>query len=295
MSQQCCLTLILLAALAAPASRAAPPADDRVIHSTGVASVKRPADSMRVTIELTAEGKTMKDALEALKTRRAAAQQKLVALGPVDKSVEFSDPHVGTQDPRQRQMERMLRSRMQQKSPKKTAENPPVKVTLSVKAEWSLAGKTGDELLLAATELQDKIRAADLGQAKSASLEEQEAMEESGSYDGNAPVRPGEPVFLFVARVPEDVRAKALADALGKARAGAERLAKAAGGQLGPIRALSNQSTPDADEADAYAYQRRAYMMRYGGGGEDSEEAVSAAPGLVGLNLLVQVSYEFRQ
>ena len=86
----------------------------------------------------------------------------------------------------------------------------------------------GDELLLAATELQDKIRAADLGQAKSASLEEQEAMEESGSYDGNAPVRPGEPVFLFVARVPEDVRAKALADALGKARAGAERLAKAA-------------------------------------------------------------------
>jgi hypothetical protein len=37
-------------------------------------------------------------------------------------------------------------------------------------------------------------------------------------------------------------------------------------------------------------------MMRYGGGGgEDSDEAISATPGMVGLNLIVQVSYEFRQ
>ncbi|MFI5378460.1 MAG: SIMPL domain-containing protein [Tepidisphaerales bacterium] len=297
MSYQRCFALALLAVLAAPASRAGSPADDRVIHSTGAAGVKRPADTMRVTVELTAEGKTMKDALETLKTRRAAAEKKLAALGPVDKSVEFSDARAGSQDPRQRQMERMLRSRMQTKTAKKPAETPPVKVALTVKAEWSLAGKTGDALLMAATELQEKIRAADLGEAKSASLEEQEAMEESGnsSYDGSTPVRPGEPAFVFVARVPEEVRTKALADALGKARAGAERLAKAAGGQLGAIRALSTQSTPDADEMDAYAYQRRAYMMRYGGGSDDSDEAVSASPGPVGLNLMVQVSYEFKQ
>ncbi len=296
MSYQRCLTVILFIILMARASRAAAPGDGGVIQSAGTASIKRTADTMRVTIELTAEGKSMKDALETLKARRSAAQEKLAALAPVDKSVEFSEPRVGTEDPRQRQMERMLRNRMQQKTPKKTTEAPPVKVTLNVKAEWSLTGKTGDDLLLAANDLQEKIRAADLGQVKGASLEEQEAMEENGgNYDGNTPVRPGEPVFAFIARVPENVRAKAMADALGKARTNAERLAKAAGGQLGAIRSLSNQSSPDADETDQYAYQRRAYMMRYGGGSEDSDEAVSSTPGQAGLNLIVQVSYDFRQ
>jgi hypothetical protein len=176
-------------------------------------------------------------------------------------------------------------------------------VSVSLKVELPLKASSSEELLILANDLQEKVKAADLGRTKDLkqlSAQEEELAEESGEggnpYEDGQP-KPGEPVFLFVSKISEQEQAKALAEAYQKAKREAERLARAAEAELGPLLYLDN--TPiGADFADEammdysgrYAYQMR---QRFGqlAGDEQAREAVGFQPGKAVYRVSVTASF----
>ena len=135
-------------------------------------------------LQLTGKGKTLEEALAALKERREAVAAQLEKLG-VDKSaLVFTPPGVDdSAGAQQRRMEAMIAQRMGGRGAKKGAKpvKPPVAVTTMLTAHWPLAGDTTEKLLLAADAVREKIKAADLAGGKEApklSPEEQEVAEE---------------------------------------------------------------------------------------------------------------------
>jgi len=118
-------------------------------------------------------------------------------------------------------------------------------------AEWPLTGDTTDKQLLAADALHEKVKAAELAGGKEAvklSPEEQEVADEmagqnAANMGGEEPQpKPGEPRFVFVARLSPHDRQTALADAFAKAKSQAAELVKAAGAGLGPLTGLSGEA-----------------------------------------------------
>lgn len=265
------LLSLLAFALALSAAGQVPPTAEGAITGNGAATIKRPPDLVRLEVQLSAEGKDLKDALAKLAQRRDACKKKLTGLGVKEDAVTFDAPRVDATDPRQ-QMEQMMRQRMGCGGLRATtgpAGGPTVhRVAVTARAEWPLTAKTPEELLVAATELQDKVKAADLGETKLGSLEEQEAREE---------------------------RAAAVADAFKKAKANAAELAKAAGAELGALKQLQSTDVPDMEQ-----YQQMMMFGRYRGSmyqqaaSTESNEAVAPQPGPVTIRVQVSASFSLK-
>jgi uncharacterized protein YggE len=285
--------VLILMAFAVAAGARAQATDPGAVTAYGTATVKRAPDLLRVQIQLSGDGKTVKEALAKLATRREACKKKFLALGVKEESVSFEEPRVDTGDPRQQQMEMMMRARMNRPGSRPTAGGGAaahVTVVSTAKAEWPLAGKGGEELLITAYDLQEKVKAADLADTKTASLEEQEAREERAGMDPDEQTAtPGQPVFLYVAKVSGEQRAAALADAFKQARTNAEDLAKAAGAQLGALKALQSQS--DMEQLQMMQWGR------YNGYGQqmaptpEPGEALAVQPGPVTVRVTVSASF----
>jgi hypothetical protein len=273
------------------------------ITGTGTAVIKKTPEVMRMQIQLSADGKSLKDALTKLSQRKEAAKKKLANLAAAEQSITFDDVRPELADPRQA-MERMMRQRMGARTSRSPTTGPGaagaamnVKVVVTLKAEWPLSGKSPEELLLVSHELQDKIKAADLADMKTASLEEQELREEqAGNEYGQQGPAPGEPAFLFVARISPDDRSKAMADAFNKAKANAHELAKAAGAHLGGLKQMSGQASVDTSQYQQMVQYR---YMQYGqihegyGASPDGEqgEAIGMQPGSVIMRVAVSASF----
>ncbi len=290
------ITSILFFAAAPAHAQTAP-----TVTGNGVVLLKRLPETLRMVVEITAQGKTAAEAMSNLKSRRAAAEAKLTDLGANKDSIVRGEPHVSIQSDRQRQMEMMVRQRMRaggKKPAAKTAE-PPVSLSATLTAEWPLVAASADDMLVASQALTAKIRAADLAGAKeaqaTASAEDQEAAEESAgmtSYEEQGQTPPGEPRFVYIAKISEEDENKALADAFAQAKGQAARLSHAANAELGALSSISGNlaaNVPDEDYAYAanamyqdsgYRYQmmmqRQAMMMAARGG---PREASGAEPG----------------
>jgi len=285
------------------------------ISASGSASIKKPPQLLRLHMELGAKAGSLKEALTKLGTLRAAAKKQLEELGAASASIEVGDAKVlpGKTDQR-RQMAMMVRQRMKAggKAASQPAQKELVTVSLSLTAEWPLKEGSAEDRLLFVQELQDKIKAADLGGQKEAqqlSAEEQELAEEEeaqmSSYmsEDEGP-KFGEPAFLYVAKLTEEERAKGLADAFGKAKAEAGRLAAAAGVPLGTLCQLvsSNlygRSSSYGDEWSDFDYSsNRAYyrlMQRSAARSADNpDEAIGVNPGSVSVRLAVQASFSIK-
>jgi uncharacterized protein YggE len=281
------------------------------VTGTGTARLERRPDLLRVQFELTAEGNTMKDALAQLRAKEKTAREKLAKLGAADAAVRVDEPRSaggGDQDP-QAQMNRMLRMRMGQgqNKPATGPAQPAAKVTARVRAEWKLPAGSADELLVAAQDLTAKIKTADLpakGEKKALSPEEQEAAEEQammaqvgGQAGGGDELAPA-----FVSRVSEEDRAKLLAEAYGRAKRDAARLAKAAGSDLGPVRQVSAAAGGGDDASNPYSQMVRAQMAMMNGDAQqapqsddaDAVEAVGTAPGPVTYQVSVSASFAIK-
>lgn len=248
-----------------------------MVSGNGAVSISRQPERMRVQVALQGKGSTLKEALAAVKARGDAARKQLTALGADQDSIKIDNPKIsGPQNDNQQQqmrMQMMMMQRMQQggvKPPVKKDEAEPVIVSALLKAELKLDAKNPDDLLLATHALQEKIKAADLGGTKDAeklSPEEEEVLEEQQAemmnFGNNNEARPGEPVFLFVSRISEADRDKALAEAFQKAKGEARRLAKAAGIELGSLKALHAVNSGGAQQLGNYNYNynSRAYRM----------------------------------
>ncbi len=201
----------------------------------------------------------------------------------------------------------MLRQRMaQRRGGKRPAENEvsvkPVKVMLKLTAEWPLKAADTAELLLMSKKLQDAIKAADLGglnDAEEPTPEEAELAEEMeemmSGYSGQEGPKPGEPVFVFVAKISTAEREKVLAEAFRSAKQEVAQLAKAAELELGTLRSLQGGGGIDVEDSNDY---RMLYQTAFGAamrqqmtGRDHSGEAIGATPGLLKFKVNVNATF----
>jgi uncharacterized protein YggE len=271
------------------------------IGGNGVAIIKHAPDRLRVHVQISATGKTLKEALARLEERREAAVEQLGELKAEEDSVVAGGPKPSVGSPQQQQMMEMVRR--QRMRGKKTAKQPAQSATVSMTltADWVLKGKQPQELLLEADSLQQKIKAADLAKVGEEELspEEQELAEEMQEmvqeYGGGEQQRPGEPTFIFVKKITEDQLAAATAEAFGKAKAQAERLGAAAGVKLGPLRQISTQESAGADESYYNEYGGPSAMYRYyqqrRGQVDELQEAIGADASEVQIAVRVYAAF----
>jgi uncharacterized protein YggE len=278
------------------------------VTGSGTTVLTRSPKTLRLRIDLSGSAKSTKDALAKLKSIGDAATAKLTELGAEKETVKLSPPRIAdASNDQRRQMEMMVRQRMRAggKKPKAQPE-PPVVVSASLTAEWKLAGKDAAALLIEGHDLEESVKAADLAGSKhkseEASEEEQEMADEMADQFGmqnDGQPKPGQPLFVYVAKVDEAERAKALSSAFAKARAEAEQLAAAAGVQIGPLRGLQSQAAPS--DIENYGYSRyngmRQYLMSQmsaAGEGQDAlpVEAVGTHPGEVKMTFAVYASFD---
>jgi uncharacterized protein YggE len=285
--------------------------DAGAVTGIGTAKVERRPDFARIQFDLSAEGKDVKEALAKLREKEKALRDKLAKLGLSEGAIKVDEPRMGlsAQD-QQAQMERMVQMRTGRaaKKPTTNPSQPSVTVMVHVRAEWKLAAQNTDDLLIEAQELSAKVKSADLigkqDAKKTLTPEEQELEEERAmllQQSGQAaPADADNLPLMFVSRVSEEERAKLLAEAFGKAKEDATRLAKAAGGALGPIRQLTSaanaQGESDASERyNEYMYQRRMMGQQMpGAGGEDPAEAVSMTPGKITYRVMVTAAFAMK-
>jgi len=270
------------------------------VVATGTAVIERQPTTLRVQQMITAEGKTAKEALDKLKERETAARSKLAKMGVTESSVSFADPAPQEEDQRQ-QMQRMIQMRTG-RSPKTPKAAASVKLFTTLKAEWPLKARNGDDLLLESQDIQDKVKGADLGGDKTnLTPEQQEAAEEAQGMENDNQPNPREPLFVFVSKLTDDDRDKAEAEAFHKASKEAARLAKAGGGQLGALRLIASRAAPALFNGyrggfyDGGYRQQALYNMMNGQDEEDAPlEAVGTQPGKVAYRVTISVSYALK-
>jgi hypothetical protein len=309
------LALLLAVILARPAWGQFAHGGAGTVSGTGSGEIQRLPQLMRMRVVVTAKGKDTAEALAALKDRVSAAKTQLLALGADKASIAAEEPQLAVENKdRRRQMEMMMAQRMRggrRPAAKKEEAKPPVSVSATLSAQWPLKAAGGEELLVAVTALQDKIKAADVAGAKEQAKltpEEQEladelAAEQVGMYGGDEEPKPGEPIFMFVAPIAAAEREKLLVDGFKKAKDRAARLAKAAGAELGALRLLSDNETDASDEAlslnpyaglDSRSYRMMQMARGTGGMQEELSEAVGTQPTKVVYRVIVSASFDLK-
>lgn len=285
------------------ATRALAAEGESVVNASGTATMPRRPDVMRLRVEVNAEGKTMKDALAKMTERRNAIKKKFSELGAAEGAVEFGDAKEAAAAAEQNPMQRMMRMQRGGRKPPTPAKDAPkpVKLAMTVKAEWPIKSGSADEVLAAVHELQEKIRAADVGESKKMTPEQQEEAEENDvnfNMTGEQTAAPGEPVFLFVSKINAEDRDKALASAFAKAKESAGQLAKAAGKEIGTLRQLNVTSAPAYNEyAAAWQRYQAAFGMiqeSYGAGGGEMNEVVGPTPEGMSFKVMVTASFALK-
>ena len=303
------LLLVSFSAVVVPSANShAQLSSEEGIHGMGEVVLERKPELMRLQVNLLAKGKDLPEAIAKLKTRRTKVEKQLETLGAAGDSVKFGDIELDqAQDDQQQQMEMMMRQRMAQKRGGKRPAGKevsvkPVKVLLNLTAEWPLKEADGAEMLIASKKLQDAIKAADLGGMKDSeepTPEEAELADEMeemvSSYGGREGPKPGEPVFVFVAKISTPDREKAMAEAFRAAKQEAAQLAKAAELELGTLRSLQGGGGIEADDASDY---RMLYNSPFGGalrhqmtGRDRSGEAIGVSPGPLKFKVTVNATF----
>ena len=289
------------------------------IAGVGAVTLKKTPVAVRVIVELNGTGKNLEEALKNLKEVQAAATTKLEGLGAEKGSVRFGNPSTANAQNAQRaQMETMIRQRMTMKGPTsklpKGLQAPPsVSVGTTVMAQWPLKGDTAEEVMLAVNALTEKVKAAKVaGQAdKKLTAAEEEVAEEMAEMmrdRGEETVQPGEPHFVYLARITPAEREKAMAEAFQKAKAQAVELAKAAGIELGELRGVVGAGVSRTNFYNEYGggfgYERRQHMQRLMmeamGQSEDGEssanenETAGVEPGALSFQFGIQASFAIK-
>ena len=306
---------LLFVVLGTPATLVAQLPDEAGISAFGTVTVTCRPERLRLQVDLLSTGKDLNDALNKLTERIQAARARLSEFGVDETSVKVGEPKISSRSTNsQQQMERMVMQRMRGRKTKRAAESkPPITVSATLKAEWALKSEDGTELLREVHPLQERIKAADLSgskEPKELTPEQEEMLEEMEdfrSYSTSGEFAPGDPVFLFVARITDQQRAQAEAEAFRKAREQAARLAKAAGAQLGPVRNLStlgareqaysslNYSRYGGGHNSAYIYSVMQHLQQNQDSAEPNpNEAIGFVPGPIRYPITISASFSIK-
>jgi uncharacterized protein YggE len=277
------------------------------VSSVGNETVKLKPAELRMTIQLSEKGATLKEVLAKLKTRCDAAKLQIAQLAATKESILVTEPEfAGDASNRELQMRQMMAMRNARggRVPKGLTTPKTVTVTANLAASWPLTGKSAEEVLFLSHELQTKIEAADLAglnEKKQLTPEEEELAAEAQEFTGfssNGEPTPGQPQFFFVGRISEERRDQATQAAFAKAKSQAQRLAKAAGSELGKLSSLSSHATQSSDGSSysnygmSYALMRQAQLA--GAQSDEEQEAISPTAGEVNFQVVVQAAFELK-
>ncbi len=305
------LVVSMIAGVACSTAQAQLTGGNGTISGTGTVSIKRPPDLLRMQVQVAVQGKDVKEAVARLKVRRDVVKAKLVELGANKDSLVLGDARASAEDQsRRRQMEMMVRERMRQQGRRaaKKEETKPVSLTADIKAEWSLPAGNAEQLLIAAFEIQQKTTAelAKLRASEETSAEDEELAEEmqqNMGFDDGQP-KPGEPSFVFVARVSKEELAKSLASAYQKAKEQATQLSQVAGVKLGALENLvTHESMADFDQqfgggfrSNPLLYRAMMQQQQQIARPDDAQtEAIGADASQVALSVSVVASFGIKE
>jgi hypothetical protein len=284
------------------AGRAEEPA---TISVQGTASIDKPAEILRMRLDLPGSGPTMEAALGVIKQRRSRAVEALRKLGAVESSILGEGPYARkaqTEAMNPSRVVRMVNGRMVVSGVASEEEDDaPAKVdlVLSVRADWTLKGKDIDAILREVAEIQRRVKEADLATVPADKAESKSEKEEEDQADGQQKDRPTPPEWSFVCRISGEEQAKVTANALARARTAAERLATAAGGRIGGLLTLDSTVLP-APEGQRQTFasvfpnantMRLVEFVQAGTPPADAEEAVSQDAYRVTWGVRVRAAY----
>ena len=276
------------------------------IQGTGQGTISLRPEAMRLRVNLIAKASDVPEALKKLKALKEKADAEVRKLGAAGDSIQFEEAAMSAADnERQRQIEQMLRARMASKRGGRSAipPAPSVTVSMALTADWPLKAEGAEDLIVETAALQKKIKEVDLAGAKAAeepTAEEAELAEEMAEmqmgYNQREGSKPSEPVFTYVARIPEKDREQALASAFAAARSEAEKLAKAAGMRLDRLQTLQSSTTMNygaGDEYDRYYAMQMARMRGARGGTKSDEEIEGGEPKKLESTVHVSATFSF--
>jgi hypothetical protein len=210
-------------------------ANEPIVTASGTGSITRPTNLLYFDARIVAQGATVQEAVNDLRERRAQFLKSFEPLGSDKGSLE-----IGT---------------MKRWDVGGADVEPPITLSLSVRAQWTLNSADAEELLLEADALEAKIKAAELGWSKSFAHQaargngfvrrgREALIPEPGLQDN--PVSAGERTRVFhygATPLSEEERTELLATTFEKAKASADELARAAGRRLGNPRTLKAEGT----------------------------------------------------
>jgi hypothetical protein len=197
------------------------------ITTRGTVEVRQMATTMYFEAELIGVGATNEEAMADAVRRRGDFEKNFEPLKGENGSLEFFGHWSYTSGGR-----------------------GPVQARLRLKAEWTLPGKTTDELRQAAQALERKVRSADLGWQQPEAGERAEPDGRSaptrGAFVPKGGLEPprGRAFFTFGSKLSDENYERALAGAFDDARRLAQIAVRAAHVELGPVRGL--KATPPA-------------------------------------------------
>src|SRR5437588_4537145 len=235
------------------------PLKSGTIHATGQYELKLKPQKLRMTIAVQTEGANAKSALESFVAHKERVKKELVAMKADEASIEFGTTlvsgSVAGMPAEAQPYEAQYIAQIARAAPNvNTADIPTiVHAVARVRAEWPLPTSDPDALALLPESLREQVKARDLmGEKNKAKLEgrQQEKLDEfqaAVQANGGASLSSEvTPVFtaLFVAKVDDDTRKKAVKAAYDRAVAQAELLATATGHKIGELVTLRSSDIP---------------------------------------------------
>src|SRR6185437_9027593 len=184
MSRTSLLVWAIVVAAVFQSSRPSLAGDADVVTGSGQVVIKRQPTLLRGQFIVTAEAKDLSTAIARLKEAQAAARQKLVDTGAVEKSISIGPIQPGGAPINARDQYAQYMQDLQQSMGRPAVHKPAGKsiaiVSSIIKAEWALRAANAEELLMAGSALVEKIRAAKISarDQKKLTPEELEAAEE---------------------------------------------------------------------------------------------------------------------
>ena len=304
MNRMNCFAAVVLVFAGASAALAQQPAN-RQVSATGTATITARPEILRVTVQLRSEGSGARQAMDKLTADIKSAREKFVAAGAAEDAVKVTDPALGTPPLNAQQQQMRMIAQMQRgggAKPKSPTSQPTV-LTATLTADVPVKSTDGPSLVLAASDLQDKLKSAFKHDTKAMTPEEQEVMEEmqQQSGEGAPAAQPNEPAFAYVHVLTDAERSKALADAFAAAKDSASRLAKAAGADVAELLQVSGSSATGAvDASNPYAEMIATFSAAGGGAGTAASagsvgrEATGAQAGPVTCTVTVRADFALK-
>lgn len=296
-------SVVLFAIAMATAGEPAPTAPTISVNASG--KVQLLPKSLQVVLTLKGKGTDAAGAIASLKEHRSKFAAEFTKLGAKADSFKDELPTLYREDPRAAMRKKMMamkrRGRLARKKPKEEEKKPEVIMQQVFRARIPFKGTDATSIIIESDALKTKLNEAtkELLKAMEGKKEEAETEDDvdddmdmvmerhmyNRGEDNSGPFR-----FAYYAPITDDLREKALQDALKKAKATALRGAKAVGKAEITLSYIGLSSGGGRDYGEVYGYDR---WGRPRGGTPPEDGLVSSSPKM-SLNSSVRLTYKLK-